>query len=115
MKRTLITLILRIMKELNQEKFKQMLRKVRLHLGIMYFGASNNMLMTVKINGKTKKPKEMTDEEVVLLWQLCRATENMLVREQIGRDLLPDEMKQLYEQSPNESTSPTDNEQSKGS
>lgn len=94
------------MKEINQEKFKKMLSKVRVHLGMVYFGASNNLHLSAKFNGKELRPEQMSDEQLVLLWQLCHGLEDILGREQARRGLLPDELAAMYSAAPQQPTSP---------
>lgn len=38
----------------------------------------------------------MTDEQVTLLWQLVNSALGMLVKEQMRRDLLPEELAKMY-------------------
>lgn len=99
------------MKQIDQEKFKEMLRKVRVHLGMVYFGASNNLRMSVKFNGKELRPKEMSDEQLVLLWQLCHGLEDILGREQARRGLLPDDLAAMFSGEPPQPISPVINEE----
>lgn len=98
------------MKEINQEKFKKMLSKVRVQLGMVYFGASNNLRMSVKFNDKSLTPQQMSDEQLVLLWQLCHGLEDILGREQARRGLLPDDLAAMYNAAPQQPTSPIMNE-----
>ena len=84
------------MKEIDKEKWQRMVAKVRVRFGLKYYGKSNNMNMTVEINDRELTPDRMSDEEVVLLWQLLNSAQNQLAMEQVKRDLLPDEVKQLY-------------------
>lgn len=76
------------MKEINQETFKSMLRKIRLHFGLLFFGASNHMTLNVTVNDKKATPEKLTDEQLVLLWQLINQVMNVLARELIKRELL---------------------------
>ena len=76
------------MKEINQEAFKSMMRKIRLHFGLMYYGASNHMTLNVTVSDKKATPATMTDEQLVLLWQLIQQVTNILAQELIKRDLL---------------------------
>ncbi len=94
------------MKEINQEKFKKMLSKVRVQLGMVYFGASNNLRMSAKFNGKELRPEQMSDEQLVLLWQLCHGLEDILGREQARRGLLPDDLAAMFSGEPPQPTSP---------
>ena len=94
------------MKEINQEKFKKMLSKVRVHFGMVYYGASNNMQMQAKFNDKVLNPQQMSDEQLVLLWQLCHGLENILGREQARRGLLPDDLAAMFSGEPPQPTSP---------
>ena len=98
------------MKQIDQEKFKKMLSKVRVHLGMVYYGASNNMQMQARFNGKELRPQQMSDEQLVLLWQLCHGLENILGREQARRGLLPDDLAAMYNAAPQQPTSPIMNE-----
>ena len=98
------------MKEITQEKFKEMLRKVRVHFGMVYYGASNNLCMSAKFNGKELRPEEMSDEQLILLWQLCHGLEDILGREQARRGLLPDDLAAMYNAAPQQPTSPIINE-----
>lgn len=98
------------MKEINQEKFKEMLSKVRVHFGMVYYGASNNMRMSAKFNDKELRPEEMSDEQLVLLWQLCHGLEDILGREQARRGLLPDDLAAMFSGEPPQPTSPVINE-----
>ena len=97
------------MKEINQEKFKKMLSKVRVHFGMVYYGASNNMQMQARFNDKPLTPQQMSDEQLVLLWQLCHGLEDTLGREHARRGLLPDETA-LFSGEPPQPTSPIMNE-----
>lgn len=98
------------MKEINQEKFKEMLRKVRVYLGMVYYGASNNLHLSAKFNGKELRPEDMSDEQLVLLWQLCHGLEDILGREQARRGLLPDDLAAMYNAAPQQPTSIVINE-----
>ena len=98
------------MKQIDQEKFKEMLRKARVHLSMVYFGASNNMQMQAKFNDKVLNPQQMSDEQLVLLWQLCHGLEVILGREQASRGLLPDDLAAMYNAAPQQPTSPVINE-----
>lgn len=84
------------MKEIDKEKWQRMIAKVRVRFSLEYYGKSNNANMTVDINGRKLTPDRMSDEEVVLLWQLLNSAQNQLALEQVKRDLIPDELKQLY-------------------
>jgi hypothetical protein len=88
------------MKEINAESYTKMAKKIRLRFGMTYYGASNHLQMAVNINEKAVRPDMMTDEQVVLLWNLVHEVENQLAFEQIKRDLLPDEIKHLYDNVP---------------
>ena len=94
------------MKQINQEKFKKMLSKVRVHFGMVYYGASNNMQMQARFNNKPLTPQQMSDEQLVLLWQLCHGLEDILGREQARRGLLPDDLADMYNEAPQQPTSP---------
>ena len=84
------------MKEIDKEKWKRMIKKVRVRMNMKYYGFSNNLNMQVEINDRELTPDRMSDEEVVLLWQLLKSAQNQLALEQVKRDLIPDELKQLY-------------------
>ena len=84
------------MKEIDKERWQRMIAKVRVRFSLKYYGKSNNANMTVEINDRELTPDRMSDEEVVLLWQLLNSAQNQLVLEQVKRDLIPDELKQLY-------------------
>lgn len=84
------------MKEINKEKWKRMIKKVRVRMNMKYYGFSNNLNMSVEINDRELTPARMSDEELVLLFQLLNSVQDKLAMEQIKRDLLPDNIKQLY-------------------
>lgn len=84
------------MKQLDQEKFKKMLEKARVQFGLTYFGKSNNMRVGCMWNDKQVELDKMTDEQVTLLWQLVNASLGMLVKEQMKRDLLPEDLAKMY-------------------
>ena len=86
------------MKQIDKEKWQRMVAKVRVRFGLKFYGKSNNMQMSVEINDREMTPDRMTDEEVVLLWQLLNSAQNQLAMEQVKRDLIPDDLKQLYTQ-----------------
>ena len=94
------------MKHIDQEKFKKMLRKVRVHFGMVYYGASNNMQLQARFNDKPLTPQQMSDEQLVLLWQLCHGLEDILGREQARRGLLPDDLAAMFSGEPPQPTSP---------
>ena len=98
------------MTELNAESYKKMAKKIRLRFGMTYYGASNHLNMAVNINENAVRPDMMTDEQVVLLWNLVHEVENQLAFEQIKRDLLPDEIKHLYDDVPRQPESPMMND-----
>lgn len=99
------------MKQIDKEKFKKMLSKVRVHFGMVYYGASNNLRMSAKFNGKELRPEEMSDEQLVLLWQLCHGLEDILGREQARRELLPDDLAAMFSGESPQPTSPIINEE----
>lgn len=84
------------MKEIDKEKWQRMIAKVRVRMNMKYYGFSNNLGMSVEINDRELTPDRMSDEELVLLFQLINSVQDKLVMEQIKRDLLPDNIKQLY-------------------
>lgn len=84
------------MKQLDQEKFKKTVEKARVQFGPTYRGKSNNMRVGCKWNDKQVDLGKMTDEQVTLLWQLVNASLGMLVKEQMRRDLLPEELAKMY-------------------
>ena len=84
------------MKQLDQEKFKKTVEKARVQFGVTYWGKSNNMRVGCKWNDKQADLDKMTDEQVTLLWQLVNASLGMLVKEQMKRDLLPEELAKMY-------------------
>lgn len=86
------------MKEIQKEKFDKTVRAARVKFGLTYFGHSNNMTVGGEWNGRSiSDPRELTDEQLVLLWQLVNQAQIMLAKEQARRDLLPEEIKRLYE------------------
>lgn len=87
------------MKQLDKDKFQKMTKKARVKFGLTYFGWSNKMTVGTRWNDKDVDLNNMTDEQVVLLWQLVNSALGILAKEQIRRDLLPDELKKLYQQS----------------
>lgn len=87
------------MKELDKDKFQKMTRRARVKFGLTYFGWSNKMTVGARWDDKDVGLNKMTDEQVVLLWQLVNSALGILAKEQIRRDLLPDELKELYQQS----------------
>lgn len=87
------------MKELDKDQFQNMTRKARVKFGLTYFGWSNKMTVGARWDDKDVDLNKMTDEQVVLLWQLVNSALGILAKEQIRRDLLPDELKELYQQS----------------
>lgn len=86
------------MKELDKDKFKKMVRKARVKFGLTYFGWSNKMTVWARWNDKDVDLSNMTDEQVVLLWQLANSAVGVLAKEQMRRDLLPEELKKMYQQ-----------------
>lgn len=84
------------MKQLDQQKFKETVEKARVQFGLTYWGKSNNMHVVCKWNEKKVELDKMTDEQVTLLWQLVNASLGMLVKEQMKRDLLPEELAKMY-------------------
>lgn len=91
------------MKQLDQEKFQKMLEKARVQFGLTYWGKSNNMRVGCKWGDKSVDLDKMTDEQVVLLWQLVNAALTMLAKEQMRRDLLPEELAKMYREANNAS------------
>lgn len=87
------------MKEIQKEKFDKTVRSARVKFLLTYFGHSNNMTVGGEWNGKRiGDPRELTDEQLVLLWQLVNQAQIMLAKEQARRDLLPEEIKRMYEE-----------------
>ena len=84
------------MKHLDKEKFKKTVEKARVQVGLTYWGKSNNMRVGCKWNDKSVDLDKMTDEQVTLLWQLVNSALGMLVKEQLKRDLLPEELAKMY-------------------
>lgn len=84
------------MKQLDQEKFKKTAEKARVQFGLTYWGKSNNMRIGCSWNDKKVELDKMTDEQVTLLWQLVNSALGMLVKEQMRRDLLPEELAKMY-------------------
>lgn len=91
------------MKQLDQEKFQKMLEKARVQFGLTYWGKSNNMRVGCKWGDKSVDLDKMTDEQVVLLWQLVNSALTMLAKEQMRRDLLPEELAKMYREANNAS------------
>lgn len=87
------------MKQLDKDKFQKMTWRARVKFGLTYFGWSNKMTVSARWDDKDVNLNKMTDEQVVLLWQLVNSALGILAKEQIRRDLLPDELKELYQQS----------------
>lgn len=86
------------MKELDKEKFQKTVMKARVKFGLTYFGYSNKMTVGCHWNDKAIELNKMTDEQVVLLWQIVNSALGLLAKEQMRRDLLPDELKNIYQQ-----------------
>lgn len=86
------------MKELDKDKFQKMTRKARVKFGLTYFGWSNKMTVRARWDDKDVDLNKMTDEQVVLLWQLANSAVGVLAKEQMRRDLLPEELKKMYQQ-----------------
>lgn len=84
------------MKQIDKEKFQQTVEKARVKLGLAYYGHSNNMTVGVNWNGKQVSPNKLTDEQLTLLFQLANKMCSILGKEQVKRDLLPEEIKKLY-------------------
>ena len=87
------------MKQIDKEKFKRTAEKARVQFGLTYWGKSNNMRVGCKWNDKAVDLDGLTDEQVVLLWQLVNSALGMLAKEQVKRDLLPEEVARLYRES----------------
>ena len=88
------------MKQVDKEKFKKMLEKVRFRFGLAYYGKSNQMRMTCVINDTAVDPTRMTDEQHLLMWQLLNSALGAQAKEMLKRDLLPDELKAAYGAAP---------------
>lgn len=86
------------MKQLDKKKFLKTTEKARVRFGLTYFGKSNTLTVGCHWNDKAMGLDKMTDEQMVLLWQLVNSALGILAKEQIRRDLLPDELKQMYQQ-----------------
>lgn len=84
------------MKELDKEKFQKTVEKARVQFGLTYFGKSNNMRVGCQWNDKAVDLTKMTDEQVVLLWQIVNSALGMVAKEQLRRDLLPEELAKMY-------------------
>ena len=84
------------MKQLDKEKFQKMLERARVQFGLKYWGKSNNMRVGCTWNDRQVDLGAMTDEQVVLLWQLLNSALGMLTEEQIRRGLLPEEIAKMY-------------------
>lgn len=80
-----------------------MLEKARVQFGLTYWGKSNNMRVGCKWGDKSVDLDKMTDEQVVLLWQLVNSALTMLAKEQMRRDLLPKELVKMYREANNAS------------
>lgn len=85
------------MKHINKEEFSRLAKTARVVFGFNYLGESNHMQMTAKINGMKVNPNTMSDEQLVLLWQLVFSVEEDLTSEQIRRNLLPGRIRDLLE------------------
>lgn len=86
------------MKQIDKEKFQKMQEKARVQFGVTYWGKSNNMRVGCKWNDKQVDLDKMTDEQVTLLWQLVNSALGMLAKEQMRRDLLPEELVKMYQE-----------------
>lgn len=84
------------MKQIEREKFQKKMERVRLQFSMTYFGKSNKMSLTCKINDKPQAPERMTDEDHLLLWQLLNSVLGGQAKEMLKRDLLPDELAKMY-------------------
>lgn len=93
-------------KELDREKFGKVLERARVRFGLTYWGKSNNMRVGCQWNDKSMDLDRLTDEQVVLLWQLVNSAQEMLVKEQLKRDLLPEEVARVYRDSLSPDPSP---------
>lgn len=84
------------MKELDKEKFRKTVEKARVQFGLTYYGRSNNMRVGCRWNDKAVELGAMSDEQIVILYQLVNSALTMLAKEQIRRDLLPDDVAKMY-------------------
>lgn len=84
------------MKQIDQEKFKKTVEKARVHFGLTYWGKSNNMRVGCRWGDKAVDLQHLTDEQAMLLWQMANVAIGMLAKEQMRRDLLPEEIAKLY-------------------
>ena len=84
------------MKDLDKEKFQKVLQKARVGFGLTYYGKSNNLSVSGKWNDKEILPGSLDDEQLVILTQLVGQVHTLLMREQIKRDLVSDEVMELY-------------------
>lgn len=85
------------MKELDKEKFQRLMKKARVTFTLTYFGHSNNLNVSGRWNDRPITAGSLEDEELVMLSQLVNNVQGLLMKEQIKRDLVPEEIKALYE------------------
>ena len=78
------------MKQLNRKKWEKMLKDTKIKFAMEYDSKTNHIDMGVLFNGEMGKPEELSDEQLVLFFLLLNTVCNMLVDEQVKRDLIPD-------------------------
>ena len=83
------------MKEISKEKIEATIHKMRLRMVLSFFGHSNNLRIDAFLRERPTRPRDMTDEELIVIHQILMAAGNGIIDEMEKRDLVPEEFKQM--------------------
>ena len=86
------------MKEINEKEFARLLKTAKVSFGLKFYGHSNRMTLQGKWDGKDIEPVRLSDEQMVLLFQLVHRMKETLTSEMVRRDLVSDEVKRAYKE-----------------
>ena len=84
------------MRQIDKEKFNKTVESIRLFFEMTYDGKTSNQHVVTVINDEAKDLKSMTDEELVIAFQLLQNVCEQLLQEQINRDLVPKNLMNLW-------------------
>jgi len=84
------------MKTIDEKKFREMLKTVSMDVRFVFEGSENNMQTGISVNGEDKSIKTLTDEELVIFYQLASCLRDAAVSEQVSREIVTDVLKKMY-------------------
>lgn len=84
------------MKQINKEKFDKRIKNAIYMLTGRYDQKKNNNTLSVMRNGRVMMPKDLTDEDIIILSQIADGLSNTFHMELCQRDLVPEEFKKAF-------------------